>query len=118
MIYRFQSEERYRHVSNLELIADRMDEVTGKKIRDAVAYIDWLFELVKENVEFCSVCCQKPATKLCDAPNPFPILGHPSSETCDAPMCDECAIEYGNGHICPKCVQRIKKLSENDDLED
>lgn len=110
MIYRQQQEEKDRHTLNLSLLADRMDEVTGKMLADAAEYIDWLFGLVEKNVDFCHFCCRKPATKLCDMPNPRPMIGHPSEPTCSLPMCDDCAIEYGVGHICPECVVRVKRL--------
>lgn len=110
MIYRFQYEERDRCTSCLRAIAGRMDEVTAQILIDAAEYVERLFDLVKDNVTFCQFCHLKPATKLCDMPNPNPILGHPEESTCSAAMCDDCAIVYGVGHICPACVKRIKKL--------
>lgn len=110
MLYRRQSDEKDRHTLNLRLLADRMDDVTAKMLTDTAGYIEWLFDLVEKNVEFCHFCHCKPATKLCDMPNPRPIIGHPSDATCSLPMCDDCAIEYGIGHICPACVDRVKRL--------
>jgi hypothetical protein len=41
--------------------------------------------------------CKRPSTKLCDAPDPFRESG-----TCDAPLCDACAVKVGpNRDYCP-----------------
>ena len=77
------------------------------------------------------VFCQRPATKLCDAPvGRTRYVGHPprylmekakrsdvaflrvSMEeiiTCDRPMCGSCAVSLDEDiDYCPKCIEEIK----------
>lgn len=37
----------------------------------------------------CSVCKQREAAKLCD----FPLRGRRAGKTCDAKLCDGCAVQ-------------------------
>lgn len=41
----------------------------------------------------CSVCSSRPATKLCD----YPLRGAKAGRTCDAALCDRCAVRQGGG---------------------
>lgn len=67
--------------------------------------------------------CGKPAGYLCDMPvREHKWCGHPPREeiergnvsmtwheTCNKPMCDECAIFLGSGvHICHECAHHVK----------
>lgn len=39
----------------------------------------------------CGTCKRGTATKLCD----FPLKGSKAGKTCDAPLCDSCAVSGG-----------------------
>ena len=41
--------------------------------------------------KLCKVCGTRDATKLCD----FALRGRKSGSTCDAPLCDACAVSRG-----------------------
>ena len=42
--------------------------------------------------------CGKISTKLCD----FPVRGARNKTTCDAPLCDDCAVRIGEDRdLCP-----------------
>jgi hypothetical protein len=48
----------------------------------------------RQNCKFCS----RYSTKLCD----FPLAGPKAGKTCDAPMCDRCAVHVGpDKDFCP-----------------
>jgi hypothetical protein len=49
--------------------------------------------------------CDNPAERLCDHPNPR------GSGTCDAPLCDSCAVPGGdNVDYCPTHPPRLEGL--------
>ncbi len=83
-------------------------------------------------MELCSYCRKRLATKLCDAPiGTARYIAHPPrtmmqkaksfstafltvkmkwTETCDMPICDECATEISRGiDYCPRCMERIRQ---------
>ena len=78
--------------------------------------------------ERCSFC-GRPATRLCERPvgrghhvghPPRSVMLHTAPDekvpmswtfTCDAPLCERCAVSLGSGiDFCPACVRRMKSL--------
>lgn len=52
---------------------------------------------VRRQTKPCRVC-GKESTKLCD----FPTRGARNKTTCDAPLCDGCAVSIGpDSDLCP-----------------
>jgi hypothetical protein len=59
----------------------------------------------RHNCQFCS----RYATKQCD----FPVLNNGREKTCDAWMCDRCAVSKGpNVDWCPPHERNAKKIME------
>jgi hypothetical protein len=50
----------------------------------------------------CRVCGWRIADFLCDAPKAPP-------KTCDAPLCEVCRVQHGDGvDYCPSCSEKSK----------
>jgi hypothetical protein len=51
-----------------------------------------------ERPKLCATCKRRPSTKLCD----FKLTGRKAGKTCDAKLCDACAVSGGAGiDYCP-----------------
>ena len=54
--------------------------------------------------KMCSVCERRESTKQCDGPPPK----RAKRATCDAYLCDECAVHVGDDtDHCPDCAKRL-----------
>lgn len=75
------------------------------------------------NIKTCNVCHKRIATKQCDMPvriiKNFHIKINGMTDTnlsfkeytatCDKYVCDECAVEVGNGiHFCKTCMKKLR----------
>lgn len=54
--------------------------------------------------------CGRPLTKLCD----YPLRGEKKGQTCDAPLCNACAVSQGeNVDYCPPHARLVEKEEQD-----
>lgn len=65
----------------------------------------------------CRYCGRNEATQLCDMPKHTVIAGLRRSyvQTCDNPMCPECATRFRGFELCPDCVEELRKVTIEED---
>jgi hypothetical protein len=77
----------------------------------------------------CAICCKNEVEVLCDFVTDYdnqPIFvrnykdfvalnGQVRHETCDMPMCRECAMEHNNAHFCTYHAEMLKNVNITDE---
>lgn len=72
---------------------------------------------VVDRRDICRYCGKKVATQLCDMPKHTVIKGIRQNyvQTCDNPMCPDCATKFRGFELCPDCMRELTgTLKERD----